>query len=144
VVSAVLAGLLAFLPVPASTLPHAPWLPLGAATTAAQGGMDVDILTPSWIELPLAVQPGQSFVASVATAAGARCSGETMFRSQPPLPPAELDETPAPAGVCSWTVDVPPTAYPGSGTIVVDITRSGQTWALYGVVYVQPVGDSRQ
>ena len=102
--------------------------------------MDVGILTPTFSELPLSVKPGDTFVVGVATAPGARCSGQMAFRNQPPI---ELGEMPAPRGSCSWSVDVPPAAYPGTGTLVVDIARSGQTWALFGVVYVSPVGAAR-
>ena len=50
--SALLAGLLALLPVPAWDGPH-PMLPVGAIRSSAQGGMDVGILTPSFSNLPL-------------------------------------------------------------------------------------------
>jgi hypothetical protein len=125
--SALLAGLLALLAV-------------SVTTANAQGGMDVGILTPSFSELPLSVQPGETFVIGVSTAPGARCSGQVTFRDHPPI---DLEEIPAPSGTCSWSVTVPPTVRPSTGTIVIPITRSGQWWTLYGVAYVRPVGESR-
>jgi hypothetical protein len=138
--SAILAGLLALLPVLPSDGTHAR-LSAGAGAAHAQGGMDVGILTPSFSELPTdSLLPGQSFTVGVATAPGARCHGQVTFRDHPPI---DLDEVPAPAGTCTWSVTVPPTVRPSTGTIVVPITRSGQWWTLYGIVYVRPVGESR-
>ena len=102
--------------------------------------MDVGLVTPSFTELPLAVQPGDTFVVGVSTAPGARCSARWTFRN---LPPIDLEEISAPAATCSWSVTVPPTVRPSTATIVVPLTRSGQWWTLYGVVYVRPVGESR-
>ena len=58
--------------------------------------------------------------------------------------PIDLEEAAAPGGTCSWTIMVPPTVRSSTATIVIPITRSGQWWTLYGVVYVRPVGESRQ
>jgi hypothetical protein len=137
--SALLAGLLALLPVPAWDGPH-PMLPVGAIRSSAQGGMDVGILTPSFSNLPLSVQPGETFVVGVSTAPGARCSGQVTFRDHPPI---DLEQVAAPGAACTWSVTVPPTVRPSTATIVVPITRSGQWWTLHGVVYVRPVGESR-
>ena len=115
-------------------------IPLGGAPARAQGGMDVGILTPSFSELPRAVSPGDTFAIGVATAPGARCSAQVTFQNHPPI---DLDEVPAPGGACTWTVTVPPDQRPSTATIVVPITRSGQWWTLYGIVYVRPVGESR-
>ena len=130
--SALLAALLAILPVS---------LPLGAATSHAQGGMDVGILTPAFSELPRSVLPGDTFTVGVATAPGARCSGQVAFRDHPPI---DLEEIAAPGGACAWTVTAPPTVRPSTATLVVPITRSGQWWTLYGIVYVRPVGEARE
>jgi hypothetical protein len=112
----------------------------GVRTAHAQGGMDIDILSPSFTSLPVSVQPGQEFTISVATAPGARCVGTLTFRGQQPI---ELEATPAPSGACAWDVGVPLDARPGTGTVSVDLSRSGQHWALSGIVYVSPVGESR-
>lgn len=115
-------------------------LPLGAATSSAQGGMDIGILTPAFSELPRSVLPGETFAVGVSTAPGARCSGQVTFRDHPPV---ALDEVPAPGGTCSWTVTVPATVRPSTATLEIPITRSGQWWTLYGIVYVPPVGETR-
>ena len=138
--AAVLAALLAILPVPASDILRATAWPPGALSTSAQGGMDVGILTPSFSELPRSAWPGDTFVVGVSTAPGARCSGQVAFRDHPPI---DLEEVAAPGGACAWTVTVPPTVRPSTATITVPITRSGQWWTLYGIVYVRPVGESR-
>src|SRR5262245_15619679 len=114
--AAMLAVLLAVLPVPAADAPGGRSLPPGAVTASAQGGMDIGILSPSFIELPRSVLPGDTFVVGVSTAPGARCSGQVAFRDHPPI---DLEEVPAPGGSCSWTVTVPPTVRPSTGTIVV-------------------------
>lgn len=138
---AVLAGLLASAPFPAAGGLDRAALPLGAATSHAQGDMDIGILTPSFSQLPRSsLLPGQTFTIGVATVPGARCAGQVSFRDVPPI---DLDEVAAPAGACSWDVTVPPTVRPSTGTIVVPISRSGQSWTLYGIVYVRPVGESR-
>ena len=138
--STLLAGLLAILPIPAAGGLH-PLLSIGAMTSRAQGGMDIGILTPSFSDLPgSSLLPGDSFTIGVSTAPGARCHGQVTFRDHPPI---DLEEMAAPGGVCSWSVSVPPTVRPSTGTIVVPITRSGQWWTLYGIVYVRPVGESR-
>ncbi len=138
--SALLAALFAILPIPAADVPRATVLPLGAASSSAQGRMDVGILTPSFGELPGSVLPGDTFVVGVSTAPGARCSGQVSFRDHPPV---DLEEVAAPGGACAWSVTVPPTVRPSTATIVVPITRSGQWWTLYGIVYVHPVGEAR-
>ena len=138
--SAMLAALCVVLPVPATDGPRARWLLPGAAASSAQGGMDIGILTPSFSELPRSVWPGETFAVGVSTAPGARCSGQVAFRDHPPI---DLEEVRAPGGTCAWTVAVPPTVRPSTGTIVIPITRSGQWWTLHGIVYVRPVGESR-
>ena len=135
-----LAALLGIVPVPAPDVPGARTLPPGAVTAIAQGGMDIGILAPSFSELPRSLLPGDTFVVGVSTAPGARCSGQVAFRDHPPI---DLEEMPAPGGSCSWTVTVPPTVRPSTGTLVIPITRSGQWWTLYGIVYVRPVGEGR-
>lgn len=115
-------------------------LPPGAATSSAQGRMDIGILSPSFSELPRSARPGETFAVGVATAPGARCSGQVTFRDHPPI---DLEEVPAPGGSCSWSVTVPPTVRPSTATLVIPITRSGQWWTLHGIVYVPPVGESR-
>ena len=144
--SALLATLLAILPVSeagvsGSILPHAVVSRLGAGPASAQGRMDVGILTPSFSELPGSVLPGDTFTIGVSTAPGARCTGQVTFRDHPPI---DLEEAAAPGGTCSWTIMVPPTVRSSTATIVIPITRSGQWWTLYGIVYVRPVGESRQ
>jgi hypothetical protein len=108
------------------------------STAYAQADMDVDIVTSKLVDLPLEVAPGEQFTITVATAAGAGCSGQVEFRAQPPI---GLDGQSAPGGTCSWPVDVPLTAPPGTGTITVSVARNGQGWTAYGVVYVRPVGE---
>ena len=115
-------------------------LPTGAATSSAQGRMDIGILAPSFSELPRSALPGETFAVGVSTAPGARCSGQVTFRDHPPI---DLEEVPAPGGSCSWSVTVPPTVRPSTATLVIPITRSGQWWTLHGIVYVPPVGESR-
>ena len=115
-------------------------LPPGAATSSAQGRMDIGILSPSFSELPRSALPGETFAVGVSTAPGARCSGQVTFRDHPPI---DLEEVPAPGGACAWTVTVPPTVRPSTATLVIPITRSGQWWTLHGIVYVPPVGESR-
>lgn len=134
-----LAGLLAFAPA-ASVAPPGLTGVVGASDASAQGGMDLGILSPSFTELPSSLKPGQEFTVTAATAAGARCGGWIIFRN---LPPIELANQPAPAGACSWTVTVPPTARAGTANIGIEITRSGQSWALYGITYVSWVGENR-
>lgn len=138
--SALLALALAILPVAAVGGPRASIPSPGATTAHAQGGMDVGIVTPSFSELPRAVSPGDTFAIGVATAPGARCSGQVSFQGHEPI---DLEEMPAPGGSCSWTVTVPTNVRPSTATIVVPLTRSGQWWTLYGIVYVRPVGESR-
>jgi hypothetical protein len=138
--SAVLATLLAVLPGPALDGPRVKRLPLAATTANAQGRMDIGILSPTFSQLPSSVLPGETFEIGVSTAPGARCTGQVTFRDQPPI---DLDEAPAPSGTCSWSVTVPTTTRPGTATIVIPITRSGQWWTLHGIVYVRPVGESR-
>lgn len=134
-----LAGLLAVAPEAGAT-PATLGGVIGASSVSAQGGMDLGILSPSFTELPASLKPGQEFTITAATAAGARCGGWIVFRN---LPPIELANQPAPAGACSWTVTVPPTARAGTANIGIEITRSGQSWALYGITYVGWVGENR-
>jgi hypothetical protein len=134
-----LAGLLASVPA-ASVLPPALTGVVGAGQAYAQGGMDLGILSPSFRDLPASLKPGQEFTITAATAPGARCAGWIIFRNQPPI---ALDSQPAPSGACSWSVTVPPTARAGTANIGIEITRSGQNWALYGITYVGWVGEQR-
>jgi hypothetical protein len=115
-----------------------PWI--GSTVAQAQGPMDLGILSPSFTALPLSVQPDQRFDIGVSTAPGATCVGQLTFRDEPPI---ELEAMTATGGTCGWTVDVPPTARPGTATVGVDFARSGQGWALAGVLYVNAVGESR-
>jgi hypothetical protein len=136
--SAALAGLLVITPFPATaaltTHPDAP-------VAHAQGDMDIGILTPSFSDLPRSsLLPGETFTIGVSTAPGARCSGTVSFNDHPPI---DLGEVTAPDGACGWDVTIPPTVRPSTATIVIPITRSGQWWTLYGIVYVRPVGESR-
>lgn len=134
-----LAGLL--LVAPATSLVPQPIADvIGAADVSAQGGMDLGILSPSFTALPTMLKPGQEFTITAATATGARCGGWIVFRN---LPPIELENQPAPAATCSWTVTVPPTARAGTANIGIEITRNGQSWALYGITYVSPIGENR-
>jgi hypothetical protein len=134
-----LAGLVALLPTPSPALQSsAPWL--GAAPALAQGGMDYGILLPSFSDLPLSVQPGQSFPLIVNTAPGTQCVGRVDFRGEPTI---ELDAQPAPSGTCAWTIDVPQTARPGTAIIGIDFNRGGQDWSLAGVTFVNAIGESR-
>jgi len=134
-----LAGLLTFAPVASVTPTHRAGV-IGVKVVSAQGGMDLGILSPSFTELPSSLKPGQQFTITAATAPGARCGGWIVFRN---LPPIELENQPAPSGACSWTVTVPPTARAGTANIGIEITRSGQSWALYGVTYVGWIGENR-
>lgn len=144
-VGALLAGLLAgallLAPAPAELAELAerpPWP--GAAVVHAQGGMDIGILSPSFAALPQSVQPGQSFTLAASTATNARCVGQVTFRNEPPV---NLDEQTAVGGACTWTVEVPPTLRNGSGSVWIDVSRSGQGWFLAGVFYVNAPGESR-
>lgn len=134
-----LAGLLAFAPA-AQMLPPALSGVVGAGDVSAQGGMDLGILSPSFRDLPSSLTPGQEFTITAVTAPGTRCAGWIIFRN---LPPVALDSQAAPSGACSWSVTVPPTARAGTANIGVEITRSGQSWALYGITYVGWVGERR-
>jgi len=111
----------------------------GVQDAHAQGPMDSDILLPEFSDLPLTVQPGQSFPLVAETAPGAQCVGHVTFRG---FPTADLEPQTAPDGTCTWDVAVPPTAPPGTATLMIDISRGGQDWSLAGVVYVSPVGGS--
>ena len=106
---------------------------------SAQGPMDSDILLPEFSDLPLTVEPGQTFPLVAATVPGAQCVGHVTFRGSPTT---DLDAQTTPDGTCSWDVAVPPTAPPGTATLMIDISRGGQDWSLAGVVYVSPVGGS--
>src|SRR4051812_377640 len=118
--------------------------PTGSEIAQAQGPMDIGIVSPSFSELPISVQPGQTFTIGVSTAPDATCAGSVTFRTPPTTEPTiELPAMTAAGGICSWTVEVPPTTNPGVGTIGVDIARSGQGWAFSGVVYVSPPGENR-
>ena len=135
--SAALAVLLVVTPLPA---PAALTMRAGTPVAHAQGDMDIGILTPSFSDLPRSsLLPGETFTIGVSTAPGARCSGTVTFRDHPPI---DLEEVAAPGGACGWDVTIPPTVRPSTG-IVIPITRSGQWWTLYGIVYVRPVGESR-
>jgi len=134
-----LAGLLAFAPA-ADALPPTVAGVVGASEASAQGGMDLDILSPSFRDLPSSLMPGQEFTITAVTAPGARCAGWIIFRNQPPI---ALDSQPASSGACSWNVTAPPTARAGTANIGIEITRSGQSWALYGITYVGWVGEQR-
>jgi hypothetical protein len=114
-------------------------LPAGPLVANAQGPMDIGIVLPSFSDLPLSVEPGQSFPLVASTAPGAECVGHVTFRG---FPTADLDPQTATDGTCAWTVAVPQNAMPGTATLGVDISRSGQGWSLAGVVYVSPVGGS--
>ena len=136
----VLAGLLAAVLslLPMSTSDATAWL--GAVPARAQGPVDIGILLPSFTDLPLSVQPGQSFPLIANTAPGASCVGQVTFRD---LPPIALDAQTASNGTCTWTVAVPPVTRPGTATIGIGISRSGQDWSLAGVFYVNAYGESR-
>jgi hypothetical protein len=137
--SALLAGVLTTMPLPAADGSRALFA-IGAPAASAQGPVDVGILGPSFSELPRTVEPGQTFTIGASTAPGARCSGQITFRDHPPI---DLEEIAAPAGTCSWNVTVPGTVRSSTAIIVIPITRSGQWWTLYGIVFVSPVGESR-
>ena len=107
----------------------------------AQGGMDVSILTPSFSQLPRTVQPGEQFTIGALTAAGAQCEGTLVFRDHPVI---ELSAMRAPGGECTWTVDVPPTVRPSTGIITIDLSKGGQSWKLFGTLWVSVVGENRQ
>lgn len=132
---AVRRALLAMLAAAALALSLLPVVPV-----SAQGGMDVGIVLPSFYALPYTVQPGQTFEIGVSTAPGARCYGSVSFRAQQPI---ELETQAAPSGTCAWTVQVPGNQRLGTGTIAVNLARNGQSWNLYGVVYVNALGESR-
>src|SRR5438105_4106128 len=111
---ALVAGTLMLLPAPppdaiGTALPR-----LGASAASAQGPADVDILLPEFSDLPLSVQPGQSFPLMATTAPGAQCVGHVTFRG---LPTTDLDAQTASGGLCTWAVDVPPTARPGTAIL---------------------------
>src|SRR6476469_1067620 len=109
-----LAGTLLLLPgSPPNAIGTSPsWLGIPAAS--AQGPMDIGIRLPSFSDLPLSVLPGQSFPLVASTAPGAQCIGHLTFRGFPTI---DFDPQTTPDGACSWTVDVPPTARPGTATI---------------------------
>jgi hypothetical protein len=112
---------------------------LGAQPASAQGPMDTDILLPEFSDLPLTVEPGQTFPLTAATVPGAQCVGHVTFRG---FPTTDLDPQTTPDGTCTWDVAVPSAAPPGTATLMIDISRGGQDWSLAGVVYVSPVGGS--
>ncbi|MCC7371245.1 MAG: hypothetical protein IT306_22705 [Chloroflexi bacterium] len=117
-------------------LPLAP----GSSVAHAQGGMDLGILSPSFRDLPSSVAPGQEFTINAVTVNGASCTGSIAFRGEPVI---ELAGQAASGDVCSWTVTAPTTARPGTANIGIGLTRNGQQWALYGITYVAPIGESR-
>lgn len=129
-----LAGLLA------GALLLVPSLPSSSPSSVnAQGPMDSDILLPEFSDLPLTVEPGQTFPLVAATAPGAQCVGHVTFRGSPTT---DLEAQTTPDGTCAWDVTVPSTAPPGTATLLIDISRGGQDWSLAGVVYVSPPGGS--
>jgi hypothetical protein len=134
-----LALLLVLAPTPALDPPDR-YPAIGAMLAHAQGGMDIGIVSPSFIDLPMSVEPGQQFILTVSTAPGAGCAGRIDFRNQPQI---DLDGQPARAGTCSWPVDVPPTVRPSTAIIEIDLSRSGQSWTLNGIVYVRAPGEPR-
>lgn len=134
--AALLALALSALPVPPTSLRDAVLLQIGAGAVQAQGGMDYEILTPSFSELPDAVLPGETFTIRATTARGAHCSGQVAFRDHPPI---ALEALKASDGVCSWSVTVPQTVRASTGIISIDLARNRQGWFLFGVVYVRPV-----
>jgi hypothetical protein len=102
--------------------------------------IDPDITTPGFSELPISVQPGETFTIGVDAAPGAHCAGSITFRA---LMPAELPDVAAEGEICSWSVTAPATTSPGTAVIAVQVARSGQSWPLAGVVYVAPIGEAR-
>ena len=136
VLAGLLAAVLALLPAP--TPDSTAWL--GATPALAQGPVDIGILLPSFSDLPFSVQPGQSFPLIANTAPGASCVGQVTFRDHPPI---DLEAQTAPGGICTWTVTVPPTTRPGTATVGIGISRSGQDWSLAGVFYVNAYGENR-
>lgn len=128
----VLAIALAGLPLPSSVAEH--------GVAAAEERIDVGLANLAFSALPLSVEPAATFEIGVEAAPGVTCSGEVAFREQPPI---ALDPVAADGGTCRWSVTVPPAARPGSARIAVEVARSGQLGRLYGVVYVNPLGESR-
>jgi hypothetical protein len=102
--------------------------------------MDTAVTSPNMNDLPLSVHPGDTFDVNVSTAPSAGCVGSIAFRGVPPIP---LSDTSASGTICSWSVTVPATAQPGTAIVTAQVARGGQSANVAGVVYVNPVGESR-
>jgi hypothetical protein len=112
-------------------------IPPDSGVTAS---MDTAVTSPAINDLPLSVDPGDTFDVNVSTAPSAHCAGSITFRG---LPPMALADTDANGSICSWSVTVPTTAQPGTAVIGAQVARSGQRANIAGVVYVNPFGESR-
>ena len=57
--------------------------------------------------------------------------------------PLDLPDVATEGETCAWRVTAPVTTSPGTAVITVEVSRSGQSWQLAGVVYVNPFGEAR-
>jgi hypothetical protein len=112
----------------------------GSGTSPVPARLDPLLTTPGFSELPRSVEPGQEFTIGVETAPGAHCAGSIAFRA---MDPVDLPDVPTNGQICSWRVTAPVTTSPGTAVVTVEVSKSGQSWRLAGVVYVNPVGEAR-
>jgi hypothetical protein len=102
--------------------------------------MDVTVTSADVTDIPLSVQPGQTFTVTIHAATGAHCAGTITFRGPPPM---ELADVAANGEVCAWSVTTPDIARQGTAIVDTQVTKNGQSWRVAGVVYVNPPGESR-
>jgi hypothetical protein len=102
--------------------------------------MDVEVTSSDVTEIPLSVQPGQTFTIGIDAAPGAHCAGTITFRGPPPI---ELPDVVANGEICSWSVTTPTIARQGTAIVDTQVSKNGQSWRVAGVVYVNPPGESR-
>jgi len=102
--------------------------------------MDVEVTSSDVTEIPLSVQPGQTFTIGIDAAPGAHCAGTITFRGPPPI---DLPDVVANGEICSWSVTTPPIARQGTAIVDTQVSKNGQSWRVAGVVYVNPPGESR-
>ena len=96
---------------------------------------------PRFVDLPNSVQPGDTLTIWVDAASSAHCVGTIAFRGVSPI---ELPDVAVDGTLCAWSVIVPDTGGPGTAIIDVRISRGNEVAPrLAGVVYVNPIGESR-
>jgi hypothetical protein len=117
--------------------PNYSTVPADPGVTAS---MDVEVTSSDITDIPLSVQPGQTFTIGIDAAPGAHCAGTITFRGPPPI---ELPDVVANGEICSWSVTTPTIARQGTAIVDTQVSKNGQSWRVAGVVYVNPPGESR-